>query len=190
MKKFLLCLSFFSLLNYNYAQEYEMKNDFGEEVFAAHTKKIDYQLRVYQQDKIIYSGEMILNNSVITPILFLQDNTLKNRQGESLKGKDLNDNQMNKEEEKINIDKQMQLRLAVHVGKDNQDLWSQFFIEDSQGKLNTKINAEKNTVEQTQLTLSAQPQLQKVNKELIVAHKKNKESILVWENYKFVFTGK
>ena len=91
---------------------------------------------------------------------------------------------------KINIDKQMQLRLAVHVGKDNQDLWSQFFIEDSQGKMNTKINAEKSLLDETQISLSAQPQLKKINKELIVAHKKNKESILVWEDYKFVFTGK
>lgn len=190
MKKFLLCLSFFSVLNYNYAQEYEMKNDFSEDVFASHTKKINYQLKVYQQDKIIYSGEMRLDNSVITPVLFLQDNTLKNTQGQTLKGKDLSDNQMNKQEEKINIDKQMQLRLAVHVSKDNQDLWSQFFIEDSQGKMNTKINAEKSLLDQTQVSLSAQPQLKKINKELIVAHKKNKESILVWEDYKFVFTGK
>ena len=53
-----------------------------------------------------------------------------------------------------------------------------------------KINAEKSSLDQTQVSLSAQPQLKKINKELIVAHKKNKESILVWEDYKFVFTGK
>ena len=56
--------------------------------------------------------------------------------------------------------------------------------------MNTKINAEKSSLDETQVSLSAQPQLKKINKELIVAHKKNKESILVWEDYKFVFTAK
>lgn len=179
---------FISLANISHADNYEMKNDYSDDVIAKETQKIQYGLKVFKDNQLVYSGDISLDNSVITPIFYISDDDVKAGQLESTEIEDTL-KLSGKKENKETFNHEIQLRLAVHLSKNKNDMWSQFFFQQVDADMKNSITAvvSENSKNDKKLKTDSSPEAHKVQKEIIVAHQKNKEAIISWQGYRLEF---
>lgn len=181
-------LNFF-IISSSIAQSLDMKSDYSHDVISKSTQKIEYTLKVLKGEAVFYNGSFNIDNSVISPVFFLKESKIKNDITEKAQislPKETKDFE-GKKENQNEVEEQTQLRLAVHVSKNHEDLWSQFFIQNIILSKNEELAVAQDTDTNKIAKANNNPVLQKEEKELIVAHNFGKEATINWKDYKFVF---
>lgn len=168
------------------ADSYNMKNDFTNDVISENKIKINYTIKLYKNELLVYSGNIDLKNSMITPIFFGETTEKNEKKLEAIQS--LQEKTIAKKEEVDTERSQFQLRVAVHIDKEKKNMWSHFFLQEIKINNNNKaslLQKDKNTF----INAEDNPENFKLEKEIIISHKNNKEVIYSWNEYKFIIIG-
>lgn len=171
------------------AQNIEMKSDYSDNVISKATQKIEYTLKVLKGDSLFYDGKFNVENSIISPVFFLKESKIKNDITEKAQislPKETKDFE-GKKENQNELEEQTQLRIAVHISKNHEDVWSQFFMQNITLSKEEELAVAQDTGSNKIAKANNNPILQKEEKELIVAHHLGKEATINWKDYKFIF---
>jgi hypothetical protein len=193
MKK-IISILLLSLSITGYAQEVKsVQDDFSKEVLEANQKSIDYKLRVLKGHDTIYNSEFSTRNSQIIPVFYNEDNTSSEEMNENSKGYSPETIQSISEAKKSELHNNFQLRLAVHLSKNSNNMWSNFYIQELVANKTQKAMKGSAVLDGSPVkgvAINTAPETSKSEKELLVAHKNGVESTLSWHDYTFVFTAK
>jgi hypothetical protein len=174
----------------------EVKNDFSTDVMPASEKQVEYSLKVTRGNQIIFNSKFIIDNSVISPVFYMDEASLDEKEHDVAKAQSAQGSIEGKQAQEMQNQEMAQLRIAVHLDNKNKNMWSQFFWEDVAKSNSQQIMAgqlqgdgnQKNN--EKALSINADPHNQKMQKEYILAHMNNEESTFFWQGYQFTVTAK
>lgn len=176
-----------SLLIYGNVNAYEIQNDFSEQMLPEGAEKVNYKIKVFKDDKIFYQGSMTLENSKITPIFYLKNSLNKNEINEKAQvSSETGTSFEGKKENQKESEEQTQLRVAIHIDRNNNDFKSQLFLQDIILNKTEEITTGKVKSEDKIAKAESNPIIEKIDKELIVAHQNKQQATISWKNYNFI----
>lgn len=193
MKKLVSLMLYLVVCNAYSKGEVNIKNDFSQDIIEASQRKIDYNLKVLKKEKVVYSSSFILENSSVIPIFYGEDKENLENLKEKAKGYEQGGMSSLSQASKSEKHSNFQLRMAVHVDKATNTMWSNFFIQELSASKNENAvtgNSKVNNADVKGIAVDSSPETKKLEQELIVIHQNGAETNFSWQEYTFIFTGK
>lgn len=156
---------------------------YEEDFVAQGEKKLEYFLEVSKDNKVIYDGKFDLQNS--KPITVFTGMSQNEKDGTEVIKKAIEvdgEGQKAFESKKLNS---FELSLILHMKKNSDNLYSQFFIEQQDKDFSKEVVVAKSGAKVMGSQSSKGPENIKDKDEFIIQHQYDSKTTMTWKDYTF-----